>query len=118
MVKLVCFLKRKPGMSREAFYDHWENRHGPLIAGIPELARHIVRYEQHRPDPLTDQFGGADHDGVAVQWFDSPDAFMDFVGEPLYTERIIPDEEAFLDRGSLVWMLTEEPVVQIEDAIG
>ena len=48
MIKLVCFLKRKDGLTREEFYDHWENRHGPLIAGTPELARHIVRYEQLR----------------------------------------------------------------------
>lgn len=118
MVKLVCFIKRKPGMSLEAFYDHWENHHGPLIAATPELARHIARYEQHRRDPLTERLGGADHDGVAVQWFDSAHAFMAFVSEPVYSELIIPDEDAFLDRDSLVWMLTEEPVTPIAGGNG
>ena len=51
MVKLVCFLKRREGMTLEEFYEHWEGSHGPLIRSTPELARHIVRYEQHRRVP-------------------------------------------------------------------
>ena len=53
MVKLVAFLKRREGMTRDEFYEHWEGTHGPLIRSTPELARHIVRYEQHRrvPEP-------------------------------------------------------------------
>ena len=39
MVKLVAFLKRKATMTRDEFYDHWENHHAPLIANTPELAR-------------------------------------------------------------------------------
>jgi uncharacterized protein (TIGR02118 family) len=115
MVKLVVFLKRKPGMSREDFYHHWQENHGPLIRSLPDLARHIVRYEQHRRLPGTDGIGSKGFDGAVVQWFNSMEDFTAFVEEPDYAKHIYPDEEHFLDRDGLVWMMTEEPQVVIGD---
>ncbi|WP_334143501.1 EthD domain-containing protein [Rhabdothermincola sp.] len=114
MVKLVAFLKRKPGLTLEEFYDHWENRHGPLIANTPELARHIVRYEQHRRTALAGWMGTEGFDGVTIQWMASPAAFEAFVAEPAYAELIAPDEQRFLDTDSLVWMVTSEPTIVID----
>jgi hypothetical protein len=48
-----------------------------------------------------------------VQWFNALDDFTAFVGEPDYATHIYPDEERFLDRKGLVWMVTEEPTVVI-----
>jgi uncharacterized protein (TIGR02118 family) len=117
MVKLTCFLKRRPGMTAEDFDRHWREVHGPLIAGLPALARHIVRYEQHPRLRGSDVVGTPGYDGVAVQWFRSLDEFMAFVGEPDYAAHVAPDEGAFLDRGALVWMLTEDPRVVIDGAL-
>jgi uncharacterized protein (TIGR02118 family) len=118
MVRLLCFLKRKPGMSAEDFYRHWKETHGPLIAGRPNLARHIVRYEQHRrltgDDPLS---GTEGFDGVAVQWFESMDEFRAFIAEPDYAEHVFPDEAKFLDRDGLVFLVTEEPTVVIDGPV-
>ena len=114
MVKLFAVLRRRPGMSVEEFVTHWRDRHGPLIAGEPTLARHIVRYEQHvrhRPEPLS---GTEDVDGVAVQWFTSMDAFVAFMSEPAYSELIAPDERRFLDLERLEFVITEEPTVVID----
>lgn len=117
MVKLVCFVKRKAGLSAEQFYDHWENVHGPLIAGTPELARHVVRYEQHRRTSHADWMGTAGFDGVTIQWLASPAALEAFVAEPAYLDVLAADEESFLDRDALVWMVTEEPLVPIPGLI-
>ncbi len=114
MVKLLCFLKRKPGMSAEDFHRHWKERHGPLIAGLPKLARHIVRYEQHPRLAGYEHLGSEGFDGVAVQWFLAIDDFMAFVAEPDYAKHVFPDEEQFLDRGGLVWMITQTPTVVID----
>lgn len=114
MVKLVAFLKRKPGMTPEQFYDHWENHHGPLIANTPELARHIVRYEQHRRTAHAEWMGTAGFDGITIQWMASAEALEAFIAEPKYAELIAPDEQRFLDTDALVWMVTEEPVVTID----
>lgn len=124
MIKLVCFLRRAPGMQRDDFHRHWLDRHGPLIAGTPELARHLLRYEQnHR---LADDYGrdpqdAPGFDGATVQWLASREAFLDFVREPKYRELIAPDEARFLDRSSLQVFFTGPEEVKIDgdrDAAG
>jgi hypothetical protein len=114
MVKLVAFLRRREGMTREEFYAHWEGTHGPLIRSTPELAHHIVRYEQHRRVPEPSWAGTEGYDGITIQWLESIDAFTAFCAEPAYAELILPDEERFLDRDSLVWMITDEPTVTMD----
>jgi hypothetical protein len=109
VICLVCFLPRRPDLTPEVFYEHWEQRHGPLIAGTPSLARHIVRYEQLRRTTHAPWMGSEGFDGITVQWMTGPDAFEAFLAEPAYAELIAPDEERFLDRSRLVWMITEPP---------
>lgn len=118
MVKLFALLRRREGMSHEDFVRHWLDSHGPLIAGEPSLARHIVRYEQHvrhRPDSLS---GNEGLDGVTVQWFNSMDDFVAFMSEPAYAEKVAPDELRFLDMSELEFIVTEEPVIAIEGPTG
>jgi uncharacterized protein (TIGR02118 family) len=118
MVKLFAVLRRRQGMTTEEFVEHWRDRHGPLIASEPTLARHIVRYEQHvrhRPDALS---GNEGIDGVAVQWFDSIDGFVGFMSEPAYAELVAPDEQRFLDMERIEFIITEEPTVIIDGAVG
>lgn len=114
MVVMFALLRRNPELTTEEFVEHWRERHGPLIAGTPELARHIVRYEQHvrhRPDGLS---GNDDLDGVAVQWYRTIDDFAAFISEPAYAEVIAPDERRFLDVGRIEFIITEEPHVVID----
>ena len=106
MIKLICFLKRKPGMSVGDFRDHWLNDHGPLVRSSPGLARHIVRYEQnHRLDADYERESGGGFDGVTVQWFRELEDFYAFAAEPGYRESISVDEERFLDRSNLRFVL-------------
>ena len=114
MVKLFAMLRRRSGMTSEEFVEHWRGHHGPLIAGEPTLARHIVRYEQHvrhLPDALS---GTEGVDGVAVQWFRSIDDFVGFISEPAYAELIAPDEQRFLDMSRVEYVITDEPTVVID----
>lgn len=118
MVKLFALLRRNPDISVEEFRTHWRDHHGPLIAGTPNLARHIVRYEQH-PRHREDILSGNDGlDGVAVQWFASIDDFEAFVCEPEYSELVAPDERRFLDMDSIEFIITDEPVVVIDGSTG
>jgi hypothetical protein len=116
VVVMFALLRRNPDLTTEQFVEHWKERHGPLIAGTPELARHIHRYEQHvrhRPDGLS---GNDDLDGVAVQWYRTIDDFAAFISEPAYAELIAPDERRFLDVGRIEFIITEEPHVVIDGA--
>jgi len=115
VVKLFAFLHRNPELSHEEFVAHWRDHHGPLIASTPELARHIVRYEQHpRHDPLNGLSGSEGLDGVAVQWMRSLDDFVGFISEPAYAALIAPDERRFLDMTKVRYVICEEPTVVID----
>ena len=117
MIKLICFLKRKPGLSPEEFRDHWLTRHGPLVRDTSDFARHIVRYEQnHRLDSDYEREKGGGFDGVTVQWFREVKDFYALAKEPAYRETIFPDEDRFLDRSSLDYILTQDSEVVIDRA--
>jgi hypothetical protein len=45
MLKLILLFRRKPGMSREAFIDYYENTHAPLsVDKIPGIALYRRMY--------------------------------------------------------------------------
>jgi uncharacterized protein (TIGR02118 family) len=114
MVKLFAMLHRNPDLTFEEFVDHWRDRHGPLIANTPALARHLVRYEQHpRHDHDSALSGSPGVDGVAVQWMNSIDDFVGFLSAPEYAELIAPDERRFLDMSKVTYVICEEPHVVI-----
>ena len=115
MIKLVCFVKKKPGMDRDAFRHHWLENHGPLVASTPELADPVLRYEQNhrldadyeRDDPDRPGF-----DGVTMQWFRDFGDFTEFVRSSAYPDVIAPDEDKFLDRSSL-WLIFADPANRV-----
>lgn len=114
VIKLICMVKRRPGMSIEDFHTHWRTVHSPLNCGTPSIARHFVRYERnHRNRQDYERDGASDFDGTAVEWYPSVQAFYDMLAEPAYRDVIAPDEKDFLDRDHLVWLLTanEETII-------
>ena len=116
MIRLTALLVRNPALTHEEFLRHWHDVHGPLIRDTPELARHLIRYEQH---PLTDDrgVGTAGFDGVAMQWMASMDSLFAFISEPAYAERLGPDERYLLDMERIQVTFTEEPVVVIDGEV-
>ena len=72
MVKLVAFLKRKPGISPEEFARRWVGRHAPMAAKLPGLRGYRINIATPRqpegtgPDPV--------YDGTAELWWDSIEA--------------------------------------------
>jgi hypothetical protein len=117
MIKLIALLKRNPVLTREEFHAHWRDVHGPLIRDTPDLARHIVRYEQHpRLAADYDRPGTDEWDGVAIQWLESFDSLIAFVSEPAYRDILSADEKHLLDMDNIQVVFTEEPRVVIDDA--
>lgn len=104
MVKFVEFLTRKPGMSPEAFFEHWRTVHGPLAARIPMSRRYVqchTRLSAYRAGrrPL--------YDGVAEVWCDSTDAMRQIEKTPEYAA-VCADEPNFMDREKATFILTRE----------
>jgi len=108
VIKLICMVKRRSGMSIADFHRHWRTVHSPLNCNTPSIAQYFVRYERnHRNKADYERPGASNFDGAAVEWYPSVQAFYDMIGEPAYRELIAPDEDRFLDRDNLVWLLTD-----------
>jgi len=107
VVKLICFVRRKPGMEAEEFHRYWREEHGPLVAST-KSGGHALRYEQnHRVRDHWDQPG---YDGVTEQWFRSVDDFFASLQEDDY-HLIEADIAKFIDVDSLEWMITDDAEV-------
>jgi len=113
VVTLHAFLVRRPDLSHEEFLEHWRDRHAPLIRDTPELARHLVRYEQHARIP-GGRGGTPGYDGVAVQVYRDWDGFAAMLDEPA-AEAMAADEGRFLDRERLVVVFSEDVEVVVGD---
>lgn len=115
MLRLTALLRRNRSLTHDEFVAHWRGVHAPLMAR-PAIARHIVRYEQHAVAVgLPDWVGTPGVDGVAVQWFEDLDAFTAFLAEADYRDHIAPDEARLLDVAATQWLVTDEPVVVLDD---
>jgi hypothetical protein len=108
VIKLICFVKRNPSLSVEEFHRHWREDHARIIVDTPDFADRIVRYEQnHRLPADYEQGDDRGFDGVAIQWFESPDDFVAMISSDGYRDRVAPDEAVLLDGDGLAWMLTD-----------
>ena len=115
MIKLICFVKRKPGMDREEFHRYWREVHGPKVRSS-RMGSHVVRYEQHhRSAGDYAQPGRSEYDGVTVQWFRSMAEFDASLQEPDFAD-IAADMDNFMDTSSIEWIMTDEPDVIIDGA--
>jgi uncharacterized protein (TIGR02118 family) len=66
--KRLGILRRKPGMSLEAFRTHWLEVHAALCVKLPGLRRYSVNFVDR------ERFAHFPYDGFSELWFDSEDA--------------------------------------------
>jgi uncharacterized protein (TIGR02118 family) len=102
--KILLFMKRRPGMSVEAFRDYYETRHAPLAekysAGIQRYTR---RYLDPQPHPETGPGDDLPFDVVTELWFDDEAIFRGALGymtTSIMPDEIIEDEKNLFDRAS------------------
>lgn len=72
MVKLIALLKRKPGITREAFAQRWVYEHTKLSGQLPGLRGYRINIATaHQPAGVGDE---PLYDGTAELWWDSLEA--------------------------------------------
>jgi uncharacterized protein (TIGR02118 family) len=107
LTKLVCGVRRKPGMDLDEFHRYWWEDHGPLNRDTPAVRKYFIRYEQNhrlRSDYAREE---CDLEGVTIEWFPSTRDFFGMATDPESRDVIAADEQKFLDTDGLVWILTE-----------
>lgn len=107
MVKMVIFFKRRPGMTVEAFQDHWSTVHAGIIARLPG----IRRYVQNHVLPGSYRKSEPAFDAVAESSFDDTQAMKSLAGSPEYAA-VLADEPNFIDRSSMQSIITDEHVIK------
>ncbi|MDB5724453.1 MAG: ethyl tert-butyl ether degradation protein EthD [Novosphingobium sp.] len=97
--KILLFMKRKPGISVEAFRDYYENHHVPLALGHSAmLSRYVRRYLEPRPNPDTGESGELPYDVVTELWFEDEATWR---GTVQYLETSVMPDEIVLDELNL-----------------
>ena len=89
MLHLHFLIKRKDGLSRQAFSDHWRNVHAPLASTIPGIRRYV---QNHTP-PIVSK--NPPHDGIVEIWLDDAAAAKAAFDSPEYRTGAYVDETQF-----------------------
>ena len=83
MIKMINFLRRREGMSSEAFHAYWLEKHAPLVREVSAVLG-VWRYVQSHAERNTLVAAmyaargnpASPHDGVAELWWDSAEALL------------------------------------------
>lgn len=70
MIKLIAFLRRKPGMTMEEFKTRWVDEHTKISAKMPGLLGYRINIATERQPEGTEPL----FDGTAELWWESIDA--------------------------------------------
>jgi uncharacterized protein (TIGR02118 family) len=106
MVKVLTFVKRKPGMAVDEFQHYWLTRHPEVVTRLPGVLRYVqshVLASAYRP-------GEPPWDGIAEVWAEDTDALRAMTRSPEHVH-VQADEAQFIDRASMGLIVTEEHVL-------
>ena len=102
MITSIIFLRRRPGLSRAAFHEHWRERHAPLVLRLPGLRRYVQNF------PLD---ADAVFDGIAESSFDDAQAMKALAQSAGYAA-VLADEPGFIDRAQMGAIVTEAQLLK------
>ncbi|MEI5681997.1 EthD family reductase [Mesorhizobium sp. CGMCC 1.15528] len=112
MIRKFVFLKRKPGLTHQAFRDHWHGPHASVISTRPEFWKDTARYVQNRVLPaVADVTPEPQWDGlVQIELKDGAPSSAEIRDDPRNKE-VSTDEGDFVDTDQRVQFFAEEKVV-------
>lgn len=103
--KILLFMKRRPGMSVEAFRDYYENHHVPLaLKYSTAVTRYMRRYLEPRRNPDTGDDGELAYDVVTELWFDDEAVWrgtVQYLETTVMSDEIVADELNLFDRPTM-----------------
>ena len=114
MPKIVILIKKKPGMSREGFINHYETSHA--VIGKRLLGHLWTKYVRNYPTALMEyqpeQHAVSDsYDAVAEIWLKDDAAVEEMtriINMPENNKIILEDEEKFQDRLQTRLLMVDE----------
>ena len=112
MIKVMLFVKRKPGLTPDEFRARYENGHVPLaIIELPHLRRYQRNYAKLSPD-----LPEPDFDVVTEFWFDNKEGWKATVAhvlDPVAGKTLADDEAEFMDRATMRFVMVDETIADV-----
>ena len=112
MLKLTFLMKRKQGMSFDAFRDYYENNHIPLCApymqGIDGYRRNYIVPQPHAESGTCEELA---YDVITEMIFNDKAVYeqtVDYLGKTIMPDHIVADEMNFFHRPTMRMATVEE----------
>lgn len=104
--KILLLMKRRPGMSVEAFRDYYENRHVPLALKYDggAMTRYVRRYLEPQPNAELGTNDELPYDVVSELWFEDEAAFratLHYMTTSVMPDDVVADELNLFDRPTM-----------------
>jgi hypothetical protein len=101
--KILLFMKRRPGMSFEAFRDYYENNHVPLCEKYASagVKRYLRRFLTPHPNPDTGASEELQFDVITELWFEDAAIFrgtVEYLSTSIMPAEVVEDEKQLFDR--------------------
>jgi uncharacterized protein (TIGR02118 family) len=113
MFKVLIYLTRRQGSTREEFIDYYENHHVPLVLSLASMPRVYKRNYVVRGDAVGPGFPAVDFDVVTELVWDDRAGFEEWMALP-GVPAIAEDEAKFQDRSKTRVHLVDERVSAAE----
>jgi EthD domain len=101
--KILLFMKRRPGMSFEAFQDYYENHHAPLCEKYTSsgISRYVRRFLTPHPNPEARTNEELPFDVITELWFEDETLFrgtVKYLATSIMPDEVVEDEKRLFDR--------------------
>ncbi|PSN68072.1 hypothetical protein BS50DRAFT_633704 [Corynespora cassiicola Philippines] len=121
--RITILVKKLDTVSVEHFHDYWSKKHPAIFLSVPSAQKLLIKYSQfHISRSLTTSLRTAAHapvlesefDGAAEFWVESLDDFGAIFSDPVYLEKVVADENTFIERAMSMILVGEEEQKWIE----
>ncbi len=101
MLKQICFFRKRPDMTMDAFMDYYENQHAQLskrmgrAPSLPNAQRYVRRYLVPEKNPVTGTVIDPGFDCIMEIWWNSREDFENsqrVISDPMRLPAIKEDE--------------------------
>ncbi|KAL4897836.1 EthD domain-containing protein [Aspergillus ambiguus] len=102
-IKVSVFFRKRPGISYDTFFGHWQTVHADLAVATQAFQGHILRYVQHHQTPVMKARAQSlgenvlDYDGCAQLWVRTWDDWMAFYTSKEYAAALSDDCHRFME---------------------
>jgi hypothetical protein len=101
--KILLFMKRRAGMTFEAFQDYYENHHVPLCEKYASggVIRYLRRFITPHPNPDSGASDELQFDVITELWFKDEAVFrgtVKYLTTSIMPDEVVEDEKRLFDR--------------------